>query len=169
MHTMHGIEPHIMVIGMPQAIIRFIMSQQLLSMSMLIMPLGIIMHIMPLAVISNFIIGIIGMPQQLIIGMPLQIIPHGVPLAIISFIIRHMERIISMEVPSAGSIMQSMPWSFMEQSIWHIIGIMPATGMFIPMPIVGICIGMFIIGIVIAVFMVKAPWQFRMRIALRAT
>ena len=117
MHTMHGIEPHIMVIGMPQAIIRFIMSQQHLSMSMPIMPLGIIIIIMPLAVISNFIMGIIGMPQQLIIGMPLHIMPHGVPLAIISFIIMHMERIISMDVPSAGSIMQSMPWSVIEQFI----------------------------------------------------
>ena len=117
MHTMTGIEPHIMVIGMPQAIIRFIMSQQLLSMSMLIMPLGIIISIMPLAAISNFIIGIIGMPQQLIIGMPLHIIPHGVPLAIMSFIIMHMERSISMLVPSAGSIMHNMPWSLIEQFI----------------------------------------------------
>ena len=117
MHTMHGIEPHIMVIGMPQAIIRFIMSQQLLSMSMLIMPLGIIIIIMPLAVISHCIIGIIGMPQQLIIGMPLHIMPHGVPLAIISFIIMHIERIMSMLVPSAGSIMHIIPLSVMLQLI----------------------------------------------------
>lgn len=109
MHTMHGIEPHIMVIGMPQAIMRFIMSQQVLSMSMVIMPPGIIMHIMPCAFISHFIAGIIGMPQQLIIGMPLHIIPHGVPLAIIWFIIMHMEFIISMLVPSPGIIMHSMP------------------------------------------------------------
>ncbi len=47
MQTMHGIEPHIMVIGIPQAIIRFIVSQHIFSISMLIMPVGIIMQSMP--------------------------------------------------------------------------------------------------------------------------
>jgi hypothetical protein len=70
MQTMHGVLPHIMVIGMPQDIIRFIVSQHILSMSMLIMPIGIIMQTMPVAVISQVIFGIIAMPQQLIIGMP---------------------------------------------------------------------------------------------------
>ena len=50
---------------MPQAIMRFIMSQQHFSMSMLIMPLGIIMHIMPPAAISHFIVGIIGIVSAL--------------------------------------------------------------------------------------------------------
>jgi hypothetical protein len=68
MQTMHGVLPHIMVIGMPQAIMRFIVSQHILSMSMLIMPIGIIMQTMPVAVISQVIFGIIAMPQQLIIG-----------------------------------------------------------------------------------------------------
>ena len=68
MQTMHGVLPHIMVIGMPQAIMRFIVSQHIFSMSMLIAPIGIIMQLMPVAVISQVIFGIIAMPQQLIIG-----------------------------------------------------------------------------------------------------
>jgi hypothetical protein len=57
-----------MVIGMPQAIMRFIISQHIFSISMLIMPPGIIMQVMPAAVISQVIFGIMAMPQQLIIG-----------------------------------------------------------------------------------------------------
>jgi hypothetical protein len=68
MQTMHGVLPHIMVIGMPQDIIRFIVSQHILSMSMLIIPVGIIMQVMPVAVISQVIFGIIAIPQQPIIG-----------------------------------------------------------------------------------------------------
>lgn len=67
MHTMQGVLPHIIVIGMPQAIIRFMVSQHIFSMSMLIMPVGIIVQVMAVAVISQVIFGIIGMPQQLII------------------------------------------------------------------------------------------------------
>ncbi len=44
---MTGMEPHIIVIGMPQLIRRVIVSQHIFSMSMLIMPAGIIMHVMP--------------------------------------------------------------------------------------------------------------------------
>lgn len=47
MQTMHAVEPHIMVIGIPQAIMRFMVSQHIFSISMLIMPVGIIMHSMP--------------------------------------------------------------------------------------------------------------------------
>jgi len=146
MQTIIGMAPHIMVIGIPQAIMLFIMSQQHFIMSMLIMPIGIIVHIMPLSVISILIFGIIAMPQQLIIGMPLQFMPQLMPLAIMLFIIMHIDRIISMLVPSAGIIMHIMPLSVIEQLIWHIIGIMPAIGigMFV--------IGMFVIGIFIAVF-----------------
>ena len=68
MQTMHGVVPHIMVIGMPQAIMRFIVSQHILSISMPIMPVGIIVQVMPVPVISHIIFGIIAMPQQLIIG-----------------------------------------------------------------------------------------------------
>ncbi|MEJ0084546.1 MAG: hypothetical protein WDO72_02585 [Pseudomonadota bacterium] len=68
MQTMHGVLPHIMVIGMPQSIMRFMVLQHILSISMVIMPVGIIMQVMPVAVISQVIFGIIAMPQQLIIG-----------------------------------------------------------------------------------------------------
>ena len=68
MQTMHGVLPHIMVIGMPQDIMRFIVSQHIFSISMLIMPIGIIVQVMPFGVISHIIFGIIAMPQQLIIG-----------------------------------------------------------------------------------------------------
>ena len=47
MQTIIGMLPHIMVIGMPQLIICVIMSQHILSMSMLIDPIGIIMQLMP--------------------------------------------------------------------------------------------------------------------------
>jgi len=55
-----------MVIGMPQLIILVIMSQHISSMPMLIMPVGIIMQRMPWLVISHFMVGIMAMPQQLI-------------------------------------------------------------------------------------------------------
>jgi hypothetical protein len=109
MQTMHGMLPHMSVMGIPQAIMRFIVSQHILSMSMLIMPVGIIMQVMPLAVISQVILGIIGMPQQLIMGMPAHIIPTGVPQLIISMSIEHMLFIVSMLMPSAGIIMHFMP------------------------------------------------------------
>jgi hypothetical protein len=117
MHTMQGVLPHIMVIGMPQAIMRFIVSQHIFSMSMLIMPVGIIMQLMPVALISQVILGIIGMPQQLIIGIPAHIMPTGQPQAIISVSIAHMLFIMSMLVPSAGIIMHFMPLSVMVQVI----------------------------------------------------
>ena len=106
---MHGVEPHIMVIGIPQAIIRFIVSQHILSISMLIMPVGIIMHSMPWAVIVQVIFGIIAMPQQLIIGMPKHIMPVGVPQAIMSVSIVHMLFIMSIDAPSPGIIVHFMP------------------------------------------------------------
>ncbi|MEJ1964127.1 MAG: hypothetical protein WDO56_22325 [Gammaproteobacteria bacterium] len=115
MQTMHGVVPHIMVIGIPQAIMRFIVSQHILSISMLIMPVGIIMQVMPFAVISQVIFGIMAMPQQLIIGMPAHIMPTGVPQLIISVSIEHMDFIMSMLMPSAGIIMHFMPWSVIEQ------------------------------------------------------
>jgi hypothetical protein len=109
MQTMYGIVPHIMVIGIPQAIIRFIVSQHILSISMLIMPVGIIMHSMPCTPIVQVIFGIIAMPQQLIIGMPEHIIPTGVPHAIMSVSIVHMLFIMSIVTPSAGIIVHFMP------------------------------------------------------------
>ena len=75
--------PQLICIDMPQSIMRFIMSQHIFSMSMLMPALGIIMQLMPLADISHFIIGIIGMPQHIIIGMPLQVMVQGMPQLII--------------------------------------------------------------------------------------
>jgi hypothetical protein len=117
MQTIHGIFPHIIVIGIPHAIIRFIVSQHILSMSMLIMPVGIIMQSMPFAVIVQVIFGIIGMPQQLIMGIPEHIIPTGVPHAIMSVIIVQRLFSMSMLVPSAGIIEHFMPSAVIEQVI----------------------------------------------------
>ena len=155
MQTMHGVAPHIMVIGMPHAIRRFIVSQHIFSISMLIMPVGIIMQSMPFAVMVQVISGIMAMPQQLIIGMPEHIIPTGVPHAIMSVSIVHRLFIMSIVMPSPGIIEHFMPWSVMAQVMWHIMGIMVAMGMPMPMPggiIEGI--GMAVdIGIWAAVFM----------------
>ncbi len=117
MQTMQGVFPHIIVIGIPHAIMRFIVSQHILSISMLIMPVGIIMQSMPFAVIVQVIFGIMAMPQQLIIGMPAHIIPTGVPDAIMSVSIVHMLFIMSMLMPSVGSIEHFMPWSVIAQVI----------------------------------------------------
>jgi hypothetical protein len=126
--TIIGTEPHIMVIGMPLLSIRVIMSQHILSMSMLIMPVGSIVQLMPLAVISHVIMGFMGMPQQLIIGMPEHIIMHGVPFFIMTFSVAHMSFNISMDMPAAGIIMHCMPLSVMVQVIWQDIGIIIAMG-----------------------------------------
>jgi hypothetical protein len=45
--TMIGMKPHIIVMGIPLLIIFIITLQQVLSMSMLIMPVGAIMQVMP--------------------------------------------------------------------------------------------------------------------------
>jgi hypothetical protein len=47
MQTMHGVLPHIMVIGMPQAIISLSMAHMLFIMSMKAPSTGIIVHFMP--------------------------------------------------------------------------------------------------------------------------
>jgi hypothetical protein len=51
----------------------------------------------------------------------------------------HMLFIISIVVPSAGIIVHFMPLSVIEQVMWHIIGIIEATGI---EPIIGADIGM---------------------------
>jgi hypothetical protein len=151
MHTIIGMLPHIMVIGMPQFIMRFMLSQHILSMSMFIMPIGCIMQVMPFASILHVIFGIIGMPQQDIIGIPPHIIMQGVPLDIIDIIMSQQSFIISMVQPSAGFMAHIMPSAVIEQLMWHIIGIMVAIGMD-GMPI----IGMLFIGIMfIAAFISK--------------
>jgi hypothetical protein len=148
-HTIIGIEPHIIVIGMPQLIMRVIMSQHILSMSMLIMPVGIIMHIMPWPLISHVMAGNIGIPQQLIIGIPAHIIMHGVPFFIMVESMLHMSFIISIVAPSPGIIMHFMPLSVMVQVMRQFIGIIIAMG--IDIGIADIPIG-FIIGFIAALF-----------------
>lgn len=151
MQIIIGMLPHIIVIGMPQPNIRLMFSQQILSISMLIMPVGVIMQTIPCASISHDIAGIIGMPQQLIIGICPHIIAHGVPLAIIDIIMSQQSVSISIVQPSAGFITHIMPSPFMAQSMWHIIGIIVAIGIALMLGI-----GMLFIGIdimFIAVFM----------------
>jgi hypothetical protein len=144
--TIIGIEPHIIDIGMPQLIMRIIMSQHILSMSMLIMPVGIIMHVMPWPLISKLMAGIMGMPQQLIIGWPAHIIMQGVPFFIMVVNMLHMSFIISMVAPSPGVIMHFMPLSVMVQVMRQFIGIIIGIGIDIP----GIVIGF--MGFIIALF-----------------
>jgi len=107
--TIIGIEPHIIVMGMPAAIIFIMTSQQALSMSMLIMPVGIIMQVIPCEVIAMVMRGIMGMPQQLTIGIPWHIIMHGVPFCIIPLIMEHMSFIMSMVTSSPGIMVHIMP------------------------------------------------------------
>jgi len=127
--TIIGIWPHIMVIGIPQLIIFVIISQHILSMSMLIMPVGIIMQVMPCFVISQVIFGIIAMPQQLIIGMPQQVIMQLIPLSIMDIISVHMSFIMSIVVPSPGIIVHIMPFAVISQVMRQFIGIIIAIGM----------------------------------------
>ena len=138
--------PHIMAMVMPQPIMRFIMSQHMAIMSMPMAPAGFIMQRMPVAVISHVMAGIIGMPQHIIIGMPLQVIMQGMPQSIIDCIMAQQSFIMSIDMPSAGIIMHSMPSAVMLQVMWHIIGDMPI--------IMGIVIGMpeFISGMAIFIW-----------------
>ncbi len=72
--------------------------------------------------------GIIGMPQQLIIGIPAHISEHGVPLFIMLESMEHMSFIISMVAPSAGVITHFMPFSVMEHVIREAMGTIIGTG-----------------------------------------
>jgi hypothetical protein len=137
--------PHVIAIVMPQPSMRFIMSQHIAIMSMLMAPRGIIMQRMPVGVISHVMAGIIGMPQHIIIGMPLQVIMQGMPQSIIDCIMSQQSFIMSIDMPSAGIIMHSMPCAVMSQVMWHIMGDMPIIGIVIGMP--DIISGMVILGI----------------------
>lgn len=69
MHIIIGMPPHIIIMGMPQAIIRFMRSQQSFIISMVVPSIGIIVQTMPAGVISQVImqVGIGIMPA--IIGI----------------------------------------------------------------------------------------------------
>jgi hypothetical protein len=130
MHINMGIPPHIMVMGMPVAIIFIIISQRSLSISIDMPSGGVILHIIPSLVISQLILHIMGMPMpcimpgiimgMLIMGMPIPDIIMGMPMPDII-----------MGIPMPGIIMG-----------------MPIMG--IPMPCImpGIIMGMPIMGII---------------------
>jgi hypothetical protein len=87
--------------------------------------------------------------MQTIIGMPFIIIIIGMPIAIIAVIRSHIAIIMSMVMPAAGIILQTMPSAVISQVIvQHGVGII--IGIIMPLFIIGICIGIMpfiIIGI----------------------
>ena len=69
-----GMPPHIIIIGIPDAIIFVIMSQRSLSMSIDMPSGGIILQVIPSLVISQDILHIIGMPMLIMLGiMPIML------------------------------------------------------------------------------------------------
>ena len=167
----------LIIIGMAQSFIIFIISmQQLFIMSMLMPGIGIIMQVMQSASIlhsmTHFIIGIgmpIGMPIGIIIGMfmldmlfiiampssdmhIIDMLAHciiiGMPQFIIIAIISALFLNIAMSMPAAGFMVHFMPLSVISHFMVAII---------IGMPIIGI-IGMEVfIGICMAFIMFETP------------
>lgn len=93
--------------------------------------------------------GIIGMPQQLIIGMPEHISEHGVPLLIMLVSIAHISFIISMVLPSPGVITHFIPLSVMEHAMRQAMGIIMGTGIDMGTGVAGIMLMGGIIGVCI--------------------
>jgi hypothetical protein len=89
-------------------------------------------------------VGIIGMPQQLIMGCPAHIMVQGVPFFIIVTSMPHISFIISIVAPSPGIIMHFMPLSVMEQVMRQFIGIIIAMGIDIGIPAIPIGFMVFI-------------------------
>lgn len=153
----------LIIIGMLQSFIIFIISmQQLFIMSMLMPGIGIILQVMPSAImvhsIMHFIIGIdipiIGMFMDIamaasdmhIIDMFAHCIMTGMPQFIIICIISALFLNMAMSMPAAGFMVHIMPSSTMVQVMVAII---------IGMPIIGIIGMLALIGICIAFIMVK--------------
>jgi len=173
-----GMPLQLIIIGMLQSFIIFIISmQQLFIISMLMPAIGVILQVMPSAImvhsIMHFIIGIIafigiiipiiGMPMPMPMPMPMQAwdmpiiirLPHciiiGIPQFIIICIMSELLRNVAMSMPVAGFMVHSMPSSTMAQVMVAII---------IGMPVIGI-IGMAVfIGICMAFIMVKSLFEF---------
>ncbi|EGH96542.1 MULTISPECIES: hypothetical protein [Pseudomonas] len=168
-----GMPLQLIIIGMAQSFIIFIINaQQLLIISMLMPGIGIIMHFMQSAstvqVIMHFIIGI-GMPIGIIIGMfmpdimfiiaipssdmhIIDMLPHciiiGMPQVIIIDIMSALFLNIVMSIPAAGFMVHIMPSTIISHCMVAII---------MGMPIIGI-IGMALfIGICIAFIMFETP------------
>ncbi|BBI41775.1 hypothetical protein ALP64_202934 [Pseudomonas syringae pv. actinidiae] len=165
----------LIIIGMAQSFIIFIMSAQQLFIISMLMPgigIGIIMHFMQSAstvqVIMHFIIGI-GMPIGIIIGMfmpdimfiiampssDMHIIDRlahciiiGMPQVIIIDIMSALFLNMAMSMPAAGFMVHIMPSAIISHCMVAII---------MGMPIIGI-IGMALfIGICIAFIMFETP------------
>ncbi|AHF67919.1 hypothetical protein PCH70_27660 [Pseudomonas cichorii JBC1] len=163
-----GMPLQLIIIGMLQSFIIFIISmQQLFIMSMLMPAIGIILQVMPSAImvhsIMHFIMGmpigidipIIGMFMDIamaasdmhIIDMLAHCIMTGMPQFIIICIISALFLNMAMSMPAAGFMVHIMPSSTILQVMVAII---------IGMPIIG-TIGMLaLIGICIAFIMVKS-------------
>ena len=60
-------------------------------------------------------VGIIGMPQQLIIGIALQVIITGMPLLVMVMSMVHISLIMSIVVPSPGVIVHFIPLGVISQ------------------------------------------------------
>ncbi|AZE36394.1 putative membrane protein [Pseudomonas chlororaphis subsp. aureofaciens] len=167
-----GMPLQLIIIGMLQSFIIFIIrAQQLFIMSMFMPAIGMILHIMQSASrvhsITHFIDGI-GMPiigigiMAPIIGMAMlawdmhimlmlaQCIIIGMPQFIIICIICALFLNMAMSMPAAGIILHSMPSSIISQLMVAIIIGMPIIGM---LAFIGICICM-------AFIMVKLPKRF---------
>ena len=161
MQHINGMPLQLIIIGMLQSFIIFIISaQQFFIMSMFMPAIGMILHIMPSAImvhsITHFIDGI-GMPIigigiiMFIIGMAMlawdmhimlmlpQCIIIGMPQFIIICIISALFLNMAMSMPAAGIILHIMPSSIMSQDMVAIIIGMPIIGM---VAFIGICICM---------------------------
>ncbi len=153
MHIIIGMPPHIIIIGIPIAIIAFIASQRSVMRAIIDGSIGIIFMTMPSFVISQDIRHVIGIIPPLIIGiiigiiMPLPIMPPIIgiiPPPIIGFIIMG---IIPPPIPPPimGFIAMGIPPPIMGFIMGFII---PPIGMLlIGMLLIGMLFGMLFIGI----------------------
>jgi hypothetical protein len=163
-----GMPLQLIIIGMLQSFIIFIIrAQQFFIMSMFMPAIGMILHIMPSAImvhsITHFIDGI-GMPIiggiigmdiiMFIIGSDMlawdmhimlmlpQCIIIGMPQFIIICIISALFLNMAMSMPAAGIILHIMPSSIMSQDMVAIIIGMPIIGIVGMVVFIGICICM---------------------------
>lgn len=161
-----GMPLQLIIIGMLQSFIIFIIkAQQFFIMSMFMPAIGMILHIMQSAItvhsITHFIDGI-GMPIigigigiiMLAIGMAMlawdmhimlmlpQCIIIGMPQFIIICIMSALFLNMAMSMPAAGIILHSMPSSSISQVMVAIIIGMPIIGIIGMLAFIGICICM---------------------------
>ncbi len=157
-----GMPLQLIIIGMLQSFIIFIIrAQQFFIMSIFMPAIGMILHIMQSAImvhsITHFIEGI-GMPIigigiiMFIIGMAMAdgdmhimlMLPQFIIICIISALFMN----IAMSMPAAGIILHIMPSSIMSQVMVAIIIGMPIIGIIGMLAFIGICICMAFIMVV---------------------